>query len=420
MTNHEFDEDNVALTTDLVVKRERDRWELVVVVDGQRMEHRFRPPCEVTVGREATNVLRIDHTSVSRRHARIVLHEGATVEDLGSSNGTRVDGRLLEAKQSAYLRPGSTLELGDVLVLLRAPDHVASEMEAQRGVSGPMAHALELASAATRTTLNVLICGPAGAGKRHLAERIAKLSPRSALPLLAIRVTEQMPSSLLFGASPTEPGILEQARAGIVILQSIESMPPGLQQRLEQTLSNSKVTRDDGSSFALEARIVATSRVSLSELRKSFDPTLLSRIAGVAIEVPALRDRRGEIRHLVETFLLDAPKLGLGVTDATLGLLLVHDWAENVRSLRETVHRASLRARTSALTPDDVGLAGRAGVSDSANPHEAEKKRILVALDLCAGNQTKAAKMLGISRRTLINRIEQLDLPRPRKSTKDE
>jgi two-component system, NtrC family, response regulator AtoC len=411
---------DTGLPTDLLVKKERDQWEIVVVLQGDRKEYRFAAPCTVTIGREATNVIRVEHSSVSRRHARIALHEGATIEDLGSSNGTRLDNRVLNANESAYLRPESVVELGDVLLLVRAPEQRFGTTETARGVSGAMAQALELANAASRTALNVLITGPTGAGKRHLAERIARGSPRAKLPFVSLRVSSSTDAAMLFGAHAGSPGVFEVARDGIVLLQGLEQLPAELQAPLEQVLANSKGRRIDGSAFAIQSRVIATSRASLTALRTqgTVDPALLSRIAGVCVEVPGLRDRRGEIRHLAEAFLLDAPRAGLGITDAALGLLLVHDWQHNVLGLRDALHRASLTARTSSITPDDLGALGQGAVAQTGQ--EAEKKRILVALDLCAGNQTKAAKMLGISRRTLINRIEELDLPRPRKNAKEE
>jgi two-component system, NtrC family, response regulator AtoC len=413
-------ETDTGLPTDLLVKKERDQWEVVVVLQDDRKEYRFSPPCVVTLGRESTNLIRIDHSSVSRRHARISIHEGATIEDLGSSNGTRVDTRILSAKETAYLRPESVIELGDALLLVRAPEHLAVTAPIARGVSGAMAQALELALAASRTALNVLITGPTGAGKRHTAERIAQKSPRAKLPFVALRVSAATDGAMLFGthAGAPSPGVFELAGAGIVLLQGIEQLSAPLQARLEQTLASSTARREDGSTFAIESRMIATSSLSLAQLRQleTFDRVLLSRVAGVCIEVPSLRERRGEIRHLVEGFLTDAPRTGLGITDAALGPLLVHDWTENIRGLRDVIHRASLAARTASITPEDLGPIGPRG-SAPQSPQEAEKKRILVALDLCAGNQTKAAKMLGISRRTLINRIEELDLPRPRKAS---
>jgi two-component system, NtrC family, response regulator AtoC len=413
-------EADTGLPTDLLIKKERDQWEVVVVLQDDRKEYRFSPPCVVTLGRESTNLIRIDHSSVSRRHARISIHEGATIEDLGSSNGTRVDTRVLSANESAYLRPETVIELGDALLLVRAPEHLAVTAPIARGVSGAMVLALELALAASRTALNVLITGPAGAGKRHTAERISQKSPRAKFPFVALRVSAATDGAMLFGAHTGAVGVFEVAGAGIVLLQGIEQLSAPLQARLEQALASSKGRREDGSTFAIESRLIATSTVPLSQLRQleAFDRVLLSRIAGVCIEVPSLRERRGEIRHLVEAFLTDAPRTGLGITDAALGPLLVHDWTENIRGLRDVIHRATLTARTASITPEDLGPIGPGGTPQS--PQEAEKKRILVALDLCAGNQTKAAKMLGISRRTLINRIEELDLPRPRKASMPE
>jgi two-component system, NtrC family, response regulator AtoC len=419
MNDQTFDDTDVARGTEIVSPRAREAWELVVVVGGVRHEHSLNAPCEVTLGREITNVVPIEHASVSRRHARIQLSEGATIEDLGSSNGTRLDGRLLEVGKSAYLRTGSLVELGDVLILLRPPDGKAGVSEdVQRGVSGDMALALELADGASRASLGVFLVGPSGSGKRWVAERIHRQSPRAKLPFVALRVSADTAVDELLGTSAASPGVLERAQSGVVLLQGVETLSRLLQQGLERVLSTGKIVRGDNSETVMLARVFCASNDNPAELRRkgSFDSTLLSRLSGITIEIPPLARRRGEVKHLVETIVSESSQRGLSITDGALGQLLVYDWPENVRELREVLTRAATTARGTAITSEDLALGGKAprpaGTDGAA---DAEKKRILVALDLCAGNQTKAAKMLGISRRTLINRLEDMNLPRPRK-----
>jgi len=151
------------------------------------------------------------------------------------------------------------------------------------------------------------------------------------------------------------------------------------------------------------------------------------------VQVPPLRERKGEIRALSRLFLRDAfRKAGRPeavLTPAALAKLEAHTWPGNVRELRNVVERAALLCQEGAIEPDHVML-GMTGVPPSREPTSPsstgelrapgpadERQRIIDALDRCGGNQKEAAKVLGISRRTLVYRLDAYGLPRPRKKT---
>ena len=150
-----------------------------------------------------------------------------------------------------------------------------------------------------------------------------------------------------------------------------------------------------------------------------FREDLLFRISGVTIAVPPLRERSAEIREPATTLLAEecvpAAKPKASFSPAALVLLESHRWPGNVRELRSTIERALLVARGSTIGADDIVLrdAGPGGDASVATP--GERARIEAVLDRCGGNQTEAAKMLGISRRLLGQRLDHYGIKRPRK-----
>jgi two-component system, NtrC family, response regulator AtoC len=406
--------------TDIVAPKARDAWEVLAVFGNQRIQRSLCPPCDLIVGRDPASDICLDHASVSRRHAKLSIRETATIEDLGSSNGTRVDGRTIPTGQSAYVRQGSVVELGDIVLLVRPPALLLENdlSESRLGVSGEMSRVLEFGTAASHSALHVLISGEQGSGRAWLASRIHQGSPRAATPFTVLQA-EELTEVALVGTSAAAPGLLERARGTMLLLRDPEHLSERVQSLLEKALTEGKVVRADGSQSAtLDVRIVATTELSLGAFRtyKGMNARLYAHLCGLSAEMPPLRTRRGEIRHLAERFLLEAPRQGMTFNEAALGKLLLHTWPLNVAELKETVLRAAALAPSLQIRQDEVVFAGEAtAASHSETDDEKERQRVLAALELCGGNQRKAADMLGISRRTMVNRMNQLNLPRPRK-----
>jgi DNA-binding NtrC family response regulator len=433
--------------TELLPDRDAGGFRLVVTWSGGNL---IRPlPASGTesfvVGRgEGADVV-VDDTSVSRAHARFTVGDRLLVEDLGSSNGTWVDGRRLERGAAAPLRPGSLVELGSVLAVVRGPDYerrAEAKAAAALGIvvrDPAMDRVYEMVELAGRSKLSVILLGETGVGKEVLASRLHAVSPRSKGPLLKLNCASLVESLLeaeLFGhergaftgALQAKPGLIESADGGTVFLDEIGEMPATTQAKLLRVLESGQVTRIGGlRPKDVDVRYVAATHRDLAKMvaKGTFRQDLLFRLDGLSIRIPPLRDRTSEIGPLAERFVAEAcreaGRAPLALSEDAVRKLVAHRWPGNVRELRNVVTRSIVLCRGSSIGPDDLllGAAGATEVATTAGnqpPRDAsERERILAALAEAGGNQTRAAKLLGMSRRTLIYRLDELGLPRPRK-----
>jgi two-component system, NtrC family, response regulator AtoC len=302
-------------------------------------------------------------------------------------------------------------------------------------------------------TIPVLIVGETGVGKDVLASRIHALSPRATRPYVCVNCAafpEQLLESELFGyergaftgAVQRKLGILESADGGTVFLDELGELPLAVQAKLLRVLDQREVLRLG----ALKPRridvrfVAATNRdLELEVKRGTFREDLFYRLNAVVIAVPPLRERAGEIAPLARSFVARASReLGIprepSIGASAMHLLERYPWPGNVRELRNVIDRAVLLASDGAEITLEHLPAEKMGrvlpARDSPRPLRAvpaepppsgvafapeERARVLAALKECDGNQTHAAKLLGVSRRTLISRIEAYGLPRPRK-----
>ena len=329
--------------------------------------------------------------------------------------------------------------------------------------SGVMKSLHKLAERVAASDINVLILGETGVGKEVFAERIHALSPRAAGPLLRLNCTalsDTLLESELFGhergaftgATAAKPGLLETASGGTVFLDEIGDMPLALQAKLLRVLEQRCVRRVGGiENRPIDIRIVAATHRDLeSEVQRDrFRQDLFFRINGISLVVPPLRDRREEIEPLARTFIEAARKrqrVGpIELSDKALRAMQRYEWPGNIRELRNVIERAVLLCTDGVLTlvhlPSDKMASTfemmkmKLDYSPPPQPptpprareapepvdlktgiQQRERELIRDALERAGGNQTRAAKLLGISRRTLITRIEQHGLPRPRKN----
>jgi transcriptional regulator with PAS, ATPase and Fis domain len=329
-----------------------------------------------------------------------------------------------------------------------------------------------MASALAPGNISVLLLGETGSGKEVFAEAIHHRSPRRQAPFVRINcaaLSESLLESELFGhergaftgALRDRAGLLETASGGTVFLDEIGEMPARLQSKLLRVIEEGQVLPVGATQArAIDVRIVsATNRDLEAEVAAGgFRQDLYYRLSAAVLSIPPLRQRRGEIEALAHLFLRQAaaqigrpaPRLA----PRALERLLCHSWPGNVRELRNVMERALLLCPGGAIGPehlpgermeaqapaglpvpaDDVAdpalSTGRHGtsfrrhlgvVTEGAVPAGEgqpgdERQRILEALDHCAGNQTRAARLLGISRGTLVSRLTRYALPRPRKA----
>jgi transcriptional regulator of acetoin/glycerol metabolism len=401
-------------------------WAVVVVGRGELQTYTFVAGADVVIGREAACDITLDHHRVSRRHARLrFAGDAIVVDDLGSRNGTLV-GTPLASGESRTVRAGDPIVVGPfTLVAMRdAGSHGGSlhEIHDPRGATPSPTLA-----AIARSATSVLIRGESGTGKQVLAETIHRLSERGGrlVSINCAAIGQDLLESELFGhekgaftgAVATKPGLLEVAGEGTVLLDEIGDMAPALQAKLLRAVESREVMRVGGTTpIAIRARFVsATHRDLLAGVEAgSFRLDLYYRLAGVTLAIPALRERRGRIVALANELLEGRAAL----SPAAAAKLQAHDWPGNVRELRNVIDRALIFAAGATIDAAhvvfDEAPASRPPVALDA-AEDAERQRIVDALAACNGNQTRAAKMLGMARSTLVTKLSILRIPRPRK-----
>jgi len=389
---------------------------------------------EVIVGRGERSTFRIDHKSVSRRHARIRVGDPSTIEDLGSHNGTRVDGAIVAPGTPIPIGTASTIEVGSVVIVLRAASQATSPLDEEAGV---MTRLERLVDTVARSSLAVVLLGETGVGKTRLAERVHRESRRAANAFVQINcaaLPEGLLESELFGhergaftgAAGPKRGLLEEAHSGTIFLDEIGELPLATQSKLLQVIESGEVRRIGATrSSSVDVRYVsATNRALRAAVEAGqFRADLFFRLDGISITVPPLRERRAEIVPLASRFLEEASQ-ELGKTASlakdAVEALERHPWPGNVRELRNVIQRSLLLAPGPVLRAKDLHFSESFGTSAAAppvaRPAQApdERQRILDALDACAWNQTRAAERLGISRRTLVDRLGKYRIQRPR------
>ncbi|HEY0986620.1 MAG TPA: sigma 54-interacting transcriptional regulator [Kofleriaceae bacterium] len=299
-----------------------------------------------------------------------------------------------------------------------------------------------------KTTLNALILGETGVGKELLAETLHNLSPRAARPFVKLNCaafSETLLESQLFGhergaftgAVSAKPGLLETAEGGTLFLDEVGELPLAMQAKLLRVIEDRQVLPVGGlHPRVIDVRFVAaTNRDLAAEIaRCAFRQDLYYRLNGITFWIPPLRRRISEIDRLARLFIARASRdAGLAVepelTDEALGLLLRYHWPGNIRELRNAVERAVYLTTDSAIRREHLPLevltrpppaapppaASALSAGEPAASGDDDRSRLIDALLRCGGNQTEAARLLGISRRTLVSRLTTYGLPRPRK-----
>jgi transcriptional regulator with PAS, ATPase and Fis domain len=426
---------------------------LVIATPGGLVkQQRFGLAETLVVGRDAGAAINIADDSVSRRHAEFRARPLA-VRDLGSTNGTRVQGHPISGEWTE-LAIGGLVELGDVVVLVRSSqalggvgdDAIRPERRDDRrpvtdeliAVSPQMQRLCSLVELIGPSRLSVLILGETGAGKEVIARAIHRASDRSAHRMLAINCAAIAPTLLeseLFGfdkgaftgATQAKAGLLESASGGTLFLDEIGEMPLETQAKLLRVLESGELLRVGGRDpITVDVRVVAATHRDLVALAATaeFRLDLLFRISGVTLAVPPLRERPDDIVPLAEFFLGNR---ATALSDAARDALRNHAWPGNVRELKNTVERAELLSRGGAIEVSHLsfGIGVAVGAPPPSPPAAAatipeevaalERDRILAALEACGGNQSRAAKLLGVSRAKLVRRLDAYGVTRPRK-----
>jgi len=443
--------------------RPTDRLQLLVLSREESRTVALPTAGQISIGRAIDCDVRVRDPSVSRSHAVIHIGPRVVIQDLGSANGTTIRDRAdshtasdtMSVRQlvgkEAELSIGDTIVLGTVcIVLQRAAPADASRVPQALGdvvTLDPVMRTLyEQATRAAASPISVLLLGETGVGKEVLARTIHARSPRAARPFQAINcaaLSDSLLESELFGhekgaftgAAQARAGLFEAADGGTVLLDEVGELPLAMQAKLLRVIEERMVVRL-GSSRAkpIDVRFIAATNRDLEADHRNgrFRQDLYFRLDGLSLRVPPLRERRGEIEHLARQFLDVACRLierqpPPEFADDCLAALRAHSWPGNVRELRNVVERAAILCPGSVIRAEDLPASLVGGrMARAATPaaewadlgtqiQSLERTRIVEALDRSGGVQTEAARVLGISRRTLISRIEEYGLPRPRK-----
>jgi two-component system response regulator AtoC len=434
----------VALGSEPGEKVAPPRYLLATSLGGMQL-HELPAEGEAILGRGPECQIVLDFTSISRQHARLRIGGTCLLTDLGSRNGTVVRGERLLRGDVREVCCGDSFSLGPVSLLLlpanasRAAEQLTGSRlrvnDIEADASAP------LLSSVAQARLNVLIYGETGVGKELLAQAIHRRSKRTG-PFVAVNcaaVAESLLESELFGhergaftgAVMAKPGLLLAATGGTLLLDEIGEMSPAIQAKLLRAIETQAILPVGGvRQVSIDVRFLgATHRDLLAEVeRGSFRRDLYYRLAGFAFEIPPLRERRHQIPKIALQILRAAAGARSSpptITPGASAMLQAHDWPGNVRELRNVMERAILLAAGSTIDVGhllfDTGHGAAIGAAAERNVKRDpsitdERARILNALNACAGSQTRAARMLAMSRATLVQKIRLYGLPRPRKS----
>jgi len=448
----------------------RGRYRLLIIGDQEHRTLRLPPVGELSIGRSEAADVQIVDPLMSRVHASVIvkLDGGLFVHDRGSSNGTLVRGERIESNAEVPISVGDTIEVGSTVVLVQpefAPGKDLARPAPTDATLDPnelpmgdaMARVHKLARRIAHSQRNLLLLGETGVGKEVMARMVHRLSARCDGPFVGINcaaVSGSLFESELFGfekgaftgATQAKPGLIETAHHGTMFLDEVGEMPTSTQVKLLRVLETREVLRVGGlRPHEIDVRFVAATNQNLERdvERGEFREDLYYRLNGISLVIPPLRMRGTELPRLAQQFLSEATREA-GLPEAPVfspeaqRWMGEYAWPGNIRELRNAVNRAVILAASGVIEPEHLeaesyqprtGHGSGRGAQDGTAPtteddaappslSEAdalERQRIIDALAACGGNQTRAAKTLGIARRTLTTRLEKLSIPRPRK-----
>jgi two-component system, NtrC family, response regulator AtoC len=340
--------------------------------------------------------------------------------------------------------------------ILKVNQYLSQENEesgqALLGQSSAMNDLRQLVRKVARTQATVLIQGESGTGKELVARALYRESPRANAPFIKLNcaaIPENLIESEFFGhekgaftgALNKREGRFELAHGGTILLDEISEISPNVQAKLLRVLQERELERVGGNrTLKVDVRVIATTNRNLEQSveKKEFRQDLFFRLNVVPIHVPPLRERREDVPYLAEEFMRRfGRKHGVhirGFSEEALKVLSGHNWPGNVRELQNVVERAVILCNESGvLEPEHLGITKPSGAASNSAPAtqplagqtgpatepgmpslaEMEKRHILATLDHCKGNRTHAAKLLGVSIRTLRNKLHEYNGTQP-------
>ena len=285
------------------------------------------------------------------------------------------------------------------------------------------------------TSASVLISGDSGTGKELIAQTIHELSPRASFPFVAINcaaIPETLLESEIFGhekgaftgATDRRTGVFELAHRGTLFLDEIAEMMPATQVKLLRVLQERVFRRLGGrQEISVDVRVIAATNVNPQEAVNSgkLREDLFYRLNVFAIDIPPLRERHEDIPLLAQTFLTEFNRTNAkgirAVDQEAMYILERYPWPGNIRELRNVIERATILAESEFIEPRHLPptLISRGEealptltISPGTTVDEAERRLIILTLDHTRNNKTRAAEILGISLKTLHNKLNRM------------
>jgi DNA-binding NtrC family response regulator len=333
------------------------------------------------------------------------------------------------------------LEQAAERILAQARAQSQAQSEAMKDLAGhapAWLRALERARQAAASDADILIEAESGTGKELVARLIHRLSPRRDRPFVAVNCAafpETLLESELFGhtkgaftgASCAKPGKLELAHGGTLLLDEVAEMPLTLQPKLLRALQEREFDRlGDTRSIRVDLRVISTTNRSLVQMVREakFRADLYYRLNVIPLSLPPLRERAGDIRELAEHFvrLYSPPGKSLALAPEFLEGLEAHCWPGNVRELANCLRRAVALATGPEISGNALegydwmaavpAVSSQiAGLRPGVSLDEMERRLVEITLQATGGNRSRAAELLGVSLRTVRNKVRSYGLP---------
>ncbi|SFH84181.1 DNA-binding transcriptional response regulator, NtrC family, contains REC, AAA-type ATPase, and a Fis-type DNA-binding domains [Tindallia magadiensis] len=328
--------------------------------------------------------------------------------------------RELEERIS-YFREEAAFETGNIVI----------------GESKPMKDLMSMVERVASTPATILILGESGTGKEIIAHLIHYNSPRKEKPFIKVNcgaIPETLIESELFGhekgaftgAVSRKMGKFERARGGTILLDEIGELDLSMQVKLLRVLQDKVIERVGGSEeVPVDVRVIAATNRQLKKMVEegTFREDLYYRLNVIPLHIPSLRDRKEDIpafvQHFLQHYCKEMGRGSMSISTAAMNQLVNHPWKGNVRELENFVERLVILSpedevktvdlNTGKIGSLDVEAENKQGIQLPENGlslDEVEKNLILQALERTGDNQTKAAQLLGISRHTLMYRMD--------------
>ena len=391
------------------------------------------PGVAATLGRDEANDIVVDADVISGFHCRLSSVSGGwQVEDLGSTNGTFLDG----VQVSTGRLPGrGTLVCGDLSIPFESTQSLGSAdgFYGLVGQSSPMQAVFRQIEVVAALDEPVLIHGETGTGKELVAGALHAASPRRRKRFVARNcgaIPETLADAELFGSrrgafsgAVDKAGVFEGAAGGTVFLDELGELPLSVQPKLLRAVQERKVQRlGDLAEKSVDFRLVAATHRDIRAMvsQQTFRADLFHRVGVFTIELPPLRDRPEDIpvlaRHLLE-------RSGAELTESAVSRLCEYPWPGNVRELRNALIRASAFRKGHRIDVEDLALESRPPPSRPA-PKRRERKmtslendrvrlETLEVWEASGRSVSRAAARLGIAKSTMHRRKEIYGLPEP-------